>query len=73
MASEKPVVAVEKGGFRETVTEETGLLINADLQSITEAVKLILNKPESYRQACLEQAKRFDISIFSKKDKQCDK
>ena len=66
MASGKPVVAVNEGGFRETVTERTGLLINADLNSTIEAVKFISNKPESYRKACLEQAKRFDISIFSK-------
>ncbi len=66
MASGKPVVAVNEGGFRETVTEKTGLLINADLHSTIEAIKIISNKPESYRNACLEQAKRFDLSIFSK-------
>ena len=66
MASGKPVIAVNEGGFRETVTEKTGLLINADLHSIIEAIKFISNKPESYKNACLEQAKRFDLSIFSK-------
>jgi glycosyltransferase involved in cell wall biosynthesis len=66
MASGKPVVAVNEGGFRETVTEETGLLINADLLSTIEAVKLISGEPERYKDACLEQAKRFDLSIFSK-------
>ena len=66
MASGKPVVAVNEGGFRETVTEKTGLLINADLHSTIEAVKFVSNEPESYRNACLEHAKRFDISIFSK-------
>ncbi len=66
MASGKPVVAVKEGGFRETVTEKTGILINADLHSIIEAVKFIANKPESYRNACLERAKRFDLSIFNK-------
>lgn len=69
MASGKPVVAVNEGGFRETVTIETGLLVNADLKSIIEAVKLISSKPESYRNACLEQAKHFDLSIFSEKIK----
>jgi glycosyltransferase involved in cell wall biosynthesis len=66
MASGKPVVAVNEGGFRETVTEETGLLINADLQSTIEAVKLISGEPERYKDACLEQAKHFDFSIFRK-------
>ena len=69
MASGKPVVAVNEGGFRETVTEKTGLLINADLHSTIEAVKFISREPESYRDACLEQAKRFDLSIFSEKIK----
>jgi len=66
MASGKPVIAVNEGGYRETVTEKTGLLINADLHSTIEAVKFISNKPESYRKACLERAKHFDLSIFSK-------
>ena len=39
MASGTPVVAVNEGGFRETVTEITGLLINADLHRFTEVVK----------------------------------
>ena len=69
MASGKPVVAVNEGGFKETVTEKTGLLINADLHSAIEAVKFISREPESYRDACLEQAKRFDLSIFSEKIK----
>lgn len=69
MASGKPVVAVNEGGFKETVTEKTGVLIKADSQSIVEAVKFISHEPESYREPCLEQANRFDISIFSQKIK----
>jgi glycosyltransferase involved in cell wall biosynthesis len=69
MASGKPVVAVNEGGFRETVTEKTGLLINADLHSTIEAVKFISREPERYKDACLEQAKCFDLSIFSEKIK----
>jgi len=42
------------------------LLIDTYLHSIIEAVKLISNKSKNYRNACLEQAKRFDLSIFSK-------
>ncbi len=69
MASGKPVVAVNEGGFKETVTEKTGLLIKADSYSIIEAVKLISLEPESYRESCFEQAKRFDLSIFNEKIK----
>jgi glycosyltransferase involved in cell wall biosynthesis len=69
MASGKPVVAVNEGGFKETVTEKTGILINADVPSVIEAVKFISCEPESYRDACLEQARRFDLSIFSQRIK----
>lgn len=65
MASGKPVVAVNEGGFKETIVDgKTGLLINADVPSVIKAVKFIAHEPESYRDACLEQAKRFDLSIF---------
>ena len=68
MASGKPVVAVNEGGFKETVIHgKTGLLINADVNSVIEAVKFISREPESYRDACVEQAKHFDLSIFNKK------
>ncbi len=67
MASGKPVVAVNEGGFRETAIHgKTGLLIKADVNSVIEAVKFISREPESYRDACVEQAKRFDLSIFNK-------
>lgn len=69
MASGKPVVAANEGGFKETVTEKTGFLINADIHSVIEAVKFVSREPESYRDACLKQAKCFDLSIFSEKIK----
>jgi glycosyltransferase involved in cell wall biosynthesis len=69
MASGKPVVAVNEGGFLETVTLETGLLVDADPQSITEAVKKISEQPDIYRESCIEQAKKFDISLFTEKIK----
>lgn len=70
MASGKPVVAVNEGGFKETVVDgKTGLLINADVQSVMEAVKFISREPESYRNSCIEQAKHFDLSIFNEKIK----
>ena len=70
MASGKPVVAVNEGGFKETVVDgKTGLLINADVHSVIEAVKFISCEPESYRSFCIEQAKHFDLSIFNEKIK----
>lgn len=70
MASGKPVVAVNEGGFKETVVDgKTGLLINADVHSVIEAVKFISREPESYMSSCIEQAKHFDLSIFNEKVK----
>jgi len=67
MASGKPVVAVNEGGFRETVTAETGILVDASLEQIIEAIKKISQNPASFRQACISRAKQFDISVFNER------
>jgi glycosyltransferase involved in cell wall biosynthesis len=66
MASGKPVIAPNEGGYRETVVDgKTGLLIdNISAEKIMSAVETISNDPEAYKNACLEQAKKFDLSIF---------
>lgn len=70
MASGKSVIAVNEGGFKETVIDgKTGFLVNADSESIIKAVKSISPRPETYREACFERAKEFDISIFVQKIK----
>jgi glycosyltransferase involved in cell wall biosynthesis len=66
MASGKPVVAVDEGGFRETVTSQTGLLVQASQDRIIEAIKTISGNPESYYNACIERAGDFDLNIFEK-------
>ncbi|MCP1715131.1 glycosyltransferase involved in cell wall biosynthesis [Methanocalculus alkaliphilus] len=67
MASGKPVVAVNEGGFRETVTPETGVLVSADAREIAEAVRQVSSEPERYREACVKRAKEFDTIVFSEK------
>lgn len=70
MASGKSVIAVNEGGFKETVIDrKTGMLVNADSQSIIEAVKSISCRPDAYRNECFDRAKGFDISIFTEKIK----
>jgi glycosyltransferase involved in cell wall biosynthesis len=64
MASGKPVVAVDEGGFRETVTPQTGLLIKPLQGSIIDAVRTVSRNPESYREACIARAREFDLSRF---------
>lgn len=70
MASGKPVVAVNEGGFKETVTPETGILARPETEAITEAIYAAGRDPERYHDACIVQAKRFDIRPFSDKLKQ---
>ena len=65
MAAGKPVVAVNEGGFRETVTAETGMLVDADPERIASAVRAVSADPERYREACLARARLFDLSVFA--------
>jgi glycosyltransferase involved in cell wall biosynthesis len=69
MASGKPVVAVNEGGFCETVTGDTGRLVNPEIQAIIDAVYDVSRDPGSFRNACIDQAKKFDISVFAEKMK----
>jgi glycosyltransferase involved in cell wall biosynthesis len=70
MASGKPVVAVDEGGFRETVTSQTGMLMNPDVQNIMIAVKQISKNPSQFHDACIARARDYDISEFVKKVRQ---
>jgi glycosyltransferase involved in cell wall biosynthesis len=64
MASGKPVVAVNEGGYRETVTEETGRLVEPNVDTIAAAVQVIAQDPARYKEHCFSRAKEFDIAKF---------
>jgi glycosyltransferase involved in cell wall biosynthesis len=65
MASGKPVIAVREGGYAETVIDGgTGSLIDADSRAIVRAVKEVSRGLPKYREACIEQATKFDVSVF---------
>lgn len=65
MASGKPVVAVNEGGFRETVVQgETGRLRDANKEDLVRAVREVSREPQRYKEACLKRASDFDTSIF---------
>jgi glycosyltransferase involved in cell wall biosynthesis len=64
MASGKPVVAVDEGGYRETVTKDTGMLVSPDIGSLVASVRSISKDPQHYREACLARAREFDLSHF---------
>ncbi|MDW7733685.1 MAG: glycosyltransferase [Methanolobus sp.] len=68
MASGKAVVAVDEGGFRETVVDgETGILVDASAEGVVAGVKFISGKPDAYREACIARAGMFDIDLFEEK------
>ena len=68
MAAGKTVVAVKKGGYLESVVDGvTGMLVEADVESIAKAIDIISKNPEVYMDACRERARMFDKSIFIKR------
>lgn len=75
MASGKPVIAPNEGGYKETVLNgKTGILIddineNKLADAIKKLGKEIEENPLKYKNACQAQAKNFDIKIFIKKMK----
>ncbi len=65
MAAGKPVIAVNEGGYLETVIDKkTGILIEPKTDDIINAVNIISKNPEKYRKDCEEQTKKFEKSIF---------
>lgn len=68
MASGKPTVAVKEGGYLETVLDGvTGLLVDPEVSSIVNGVKEISSDPHRYREACINRAKEFDVSVMLQK------
>jgi len=72
MASGKPVIAANEGGYKESVIDgETGVLIdNINSDKLANAIKKIGQNPKKFKKACLQQAKKFDTSKFIKQIKQ---
>ncbi|VVB72997.1 Trehalose synthase [uncultured archaeon] len=65
MASGKPVVAVNEGGFKETIVHgRTGMLVAADAKELAKAVRAVSRDPKRYKDACMTRAMDFDASIF---------
>jgi glycosyltransferase involved in cell wall biosynthesis len=75
MASGKPVVAGNEGGYKETVINgKTGILIDdIDEKKLAKAINQIdyeLNKnPSKYKNDCINQARKFSVNNFIKQIK----
>ncbi len=72
MASGKPVIAPNEGGYKETVIDGvTGKLVDKiNEEKLIQAIKEIGKNPNKYKSACLKQAKDFDTKKFIQKIKQ---
>lgn len=66
MASGKPVIAPNEGGYKETVVNgKTGILIDEiNEDKIIEAVDLLSKNYKKYDVECVKQAKKFDAKVF---------
>lgn len=69
MASGKPVIASNEGGHKETIIDGvTGRLIDdINEEKLIKIIKEVGAEPEKYKNACIEQAKNFDTTIFLEK------
>ena len=72
MASGKPVVAPNEGGYKETIIDGvTGKLIDGiNVEKLVNAIKETGENPQSYKDACLKQAQKFDTKFFINKIKE---
>ena len=71
MASGKPVIAPNEGGYKETITKKTGILINninedKIINSINKINKELKENTLKYKFFCQNQARKFDTKIFIK-------
>lgn len=64
MAAGKPVICVKEGGYLESVNDDTGILIEPDIENIIRAINIVSINPHKYRNVCEERAKKFDKYIF---------
>ena len=71
MAAGKGVVAVNEGGFRESVIDgRTGYLVKADVNDIIKAVKKVADDPSRFEKASRERAMDFSEETFISKMKE---
>jgi glycosyltransferase involved in cell wall biosynthesis len=64
MASGKAVVAVNEGGYKETVTELTGFLVNPEVKAIMNAVRSVAENPSRFKDACIARSQEFNLIQF---------
>ena len=71
MASGKPVIAPNEGGYKETIIDgQTGMLVDGlDSPGLCRAVKKLEETGEALRENCISRAKLFSKDVFMEKIK----
>lgn len=69
MASGKPVIAPNEGGYKETIDDQVGILSEPIPHKLANAVIKISKNPEKYKRACFKKADSFSLENFSNKMK----
>jgi len=66
MASGKAVVAVNEGGYKETIIHgKTGFLVNSSSKELIRAIKRVSQNPDKFRKESLERSRKFSPKDFS--------
>ncbi len=69
MACGKPVVAVNEGGYKETINKTVGILTKPKDYKLAEAVKIVSQNPEKFKNNCIKRAKKYSLENFHQKIK----
>jgi glycosyltransferase involved in cell wall biosynthesis len=70
MASGKPVICTEEGGYKETVINgKTGIFVKPEISEIVGAMNMISENPNKFKEECIKRSKEFDSTIFLEKMK----
>ena len=64
MSCGKPTIAPHEGGYIESITEDTGILIKPEVEEIINAIQQINKDPGKYKIACQQRAQKFDTQKF---------
>lgn len=65
MASGKPVICTEEGGYTETVINgKTGIFVKPEMSEIMHAMDIISKNPNKFKDECIKRSKDFSSNIF---------
>ena len=70
MSAGKPVIAPNEGGYKETINNKVGKLVNANINELINTIREISKNPKAYKINCIKQANKFNVRRFIKEIKE---